>query len=341
MIRFGLRLAVAGGREAITRLVMIAAAVALGVGLLLTTLAGINAVNAQEVRYTWLNTSAALPPGQSTPARAGAPSPDPLWWLLRRDYFNGQTIGRVDVAGTGPHSPVPPGIPRLPGPGEFYASPALSKLLASTPAARLGDRFPGHQIGTIGDAALPAPNALIIVVGHTPDQLSHAGAQEVTSIGACNGCGVGRGAAGLDLILSVVAGALLFPVLIFIGTATRLSATRREQRFAAMRLIGATPRQISVIAAVESTAAAVAGTAVGFGLFLLFRHPVAAIPFTGDPFFVSDLSLNLADVLLVALGVPAGAAVAARMALRRVRISPLGVVRRVTPRAPRAYRLIP
>jgi hypothetical protein len=47
------------------------------------------------------------------------------------------------------------------------------------------------------------------------------------------------------------------------------------------------------------------------------------------------------DVLLVALGVPAGAAVAAQISLHRVRISPLGVTRRVTPRAPRAYRLIP
>ena len=46
---------------------------------------------------------------------------------------------------------------------------------------------------------------------------------------------------GIDLILSVVALALLLPVLIFIATATRLSAARREQRFAAMRLVGATP----------------------------------------------------------------------------------------------------
>src|SRR2546429_1785630 len=108
-----------------------------------------------------------------------------------------------------------------------------------------------------------------------------------------------------------------------------------------MRLIGAAPGQISVIAAVESTAAAVAGTAVGFGLFLLFRHPVAAIPFTGDPFFVSDLSLGIADVLLVALGVPAGAAVAARIALRRGRVFPPRGGRPGTPRPPPAGRVVP
>jgi hypothetical protein len=108
-----------------------------------------------------------------------------------------------------------------------------------------------------------------------------------------------------------------------------------------MRLAGAAPRQVSVISAVESTAAAVAGAAAGFGLFYLLRAPAAAIPFTGLPFFPGDLSLSPADILLVAVGVPVAAAVAARLALRRVHISPLGVSRRVTQRPPSAYRVIP
>jgi hypothetical protein len=108
-----------------------------------------------------------------------------------------------------------------------------------------------------------------------------------------------------------------------------------------MRLVGATPRQVSVISTVESAVAAVAGVGVGFALFYALRPALAAIPFTGDPFFSSDLSLNLPDVLLVALGIPIAAAAAARIALRRVNISPLGVSRRVTPRPPRAWRVIP
>jgi hypothetical protein len=278
MIRLGLRLALASGEETAIRLGIIAAAVALGVGLLLGALAGTNAVGAQNARYAWLNTG-----HPSTMASAGAgtdPSvADPAWWLLRSDYFRGQTIGRVDVAATGSRAPVPPGIPRLPGPGEFYASPTLSRLLRATPAAELGDRFPGREIGTIGSSALPAPDSLLVIVGHTPETLSRSpGAKRITSImttdpSQCDGCNVGLGALGITVMLSVVAVALLFPVLMFIGTATRLAATRREQRFAAMRLVGATPRQTTVISAVESTVAAVAGTAAGFGLyFLLAPH---------------------------------------------------------------------
>jgi FtsX-like permease family len=336
MIRFAVRLSLSGGREAAARLVIIASAVALGVGLLLTAVAGMNAVGAQNQRYAWLNTAVA-------PA---TPSGDGMLWLIRGDYFHGRPIGRVEVAALGPDAPVPPGIPRLPGPGEYYVSPALGELLRTTPAAELGDRFPGHEIGTIGRSALPSPDSLIVVIGRTPADLERLGGNRVTQImtttpSGCDRCYIGFNANAMAVTLSVVAASLLFPVLIFIGTATRLAATRREQRFAAMRLIGATPRQISLLSAVESTLAAVIGTAAGFGLFCALRPALAAIPFTGEPFYAADLSLTALNVLLVALGIPAGAVVAAWLALRRVQISPLGVARRVTPRPPRAWRVIP
>ncbi len=139
----------------------------------------------------------------------------------------------------------------------------------------------------------------------------------------------------------MVAAALLFPVLIFIGAATRLSAARREQRFAAMRLVGATPRQVSVISAVESAVAAVVGVAAGFGLFFLLRPVLAAVPFTGAPFFTSDLSLSAWTSWSSRSASRSRPRSRRGLALRRVQISPLGVTRRVTPRAPRAWRLIP
>jgi len=51
MIRFGLRLALAGGREALARLLTIAAAVAVGVGLLLATVGALHGVTAQADRW--------------------------------------------------------------------------------------------------------------------------------------------------------------------------------------------------------------------------------------------------------------------------------------------------
>jgi hypothetical protein len=351
VIPLGLRLAVSGGREAVVRLIVLAIAVGIGVGLLLTAVCAVNAVNTQNDRYAWLDTGTSNPAQTGSGGRHGGPAA-PLWALITTDEFNGQTIYRADVAATGPASPVPPGIPRDPGPGQYYISPALSALLRSAPADELADRYPGHQAGLIGQAGLPSPDSLVIVVGRSAAQMSHLpGAAKVTTLNTTppSGCGNhatcvirgGLGPSGVDLVLSVVALALLLPVLIFIGTATRLSAARREQRFAAMRLGGATPRQVSLIAAAESAAAAAAGVAIGFGLFFLLRIPLAAIPFTGQPFFPAELSLSLPDTLAVALGVPAASAVAARLALRRVNISPLGVARRVTPAPPRARRVLP
>jgi hypothetical protein len=348
VIRLGLRLAVSGGREAVTRLVIVAVAVGIGVGLLLAAVSAVNAVNTQNDRYAWLDTGASNPSQPGSGGRHGGPAA-PLRVLITTDEFDGQTISRADVAATGPASPVPPGIPRDPGPGQYYISPALSALLRNAPAAELADRYPGHQAGLIGQAGLPSPGSLVIVVGRSAAQMAHLpAAAEVTSFNTTppgSNAGVNRGdglgAKGLDLVLSVVALALLLPVLIFIGTATRLSAARREQRFAAMRLVGATPRQISLIAAVESTVATAAGVAIGFGLFFALRVPLAAIPLTGQPFFPAEMSLSLPDILAVAVGVPAAAAVVARLALRRVNISPLGVTRRVTPTPPRAWRVLP
>src|SRR6266699_2649257 len=116
MIRLAVRLTLNGGREAVTRLVITAAAVALGVGLLLAALAASNAINAQSLRGGWLDNTGR--PDLSVSAAAGA---DQEWWLFSQDDYGGREIDRVNVAALGPHSPVPPGIARLPGPGQYYA----------------------------------------------------------------------------------------------------------------------------------------------------------------------------------------------------------------------------
>src|SRR5262249_19007667 len=236
--------------EAITRLVVLTVAVGLGVGLLLTAVAATNAVTTWNNRHDWFWTGTAwVLPGPATGVA-------PLWWHPSDDLFDGQEINRFDVAPTGTSSPVPPGIPRDPGPGQYYASPALAALLRSTPANQLADRYPGHLVGTIGEAALPSPNSLVLIVGRTPAQLAHranrgGGAPLPATVRGSPGSagwGVtrqgffspppkgGAAASAPDLILPAVALPILAPVLIFIAPAPRLWAARREERFAAMRL---------------------------------------------------------------------------------------------------------
>ena len=339
MIRLGLRLTMGSGREALLRVLVTAAAVALGVGLLLAAMAGINGLHAQSDRGAWLN-SAVQPTPPNSPASG-------LWWEPSTDTFGGQLIDRIDVAAAGPGAPIPPGVSRLPGPGQYVASPELVSLLRSQPAEALRDRYPGRLVGTISSAGLPSPNSLIIVIGHSVGQLStQPAAIEIGAIhhdlANCYACQsvVGSGPV-LEFILVGGAVALVLPVLILIATASRLSAVRREERFASMRLIGATPHQISTISAVEAVIAALAGVVLGFGLFFTVRPLLYHVPFTGAPLAHGDLSLQAVDILIAVVGVPIAAIVSARLALRRVQISPLGVTRRVRKRPPGIARIVP
>ena len=89
-----------------------------------------------------------------------------------------------------------PAITRLPGSGQYYASPALAALLRTVPAGELGDRFPGRLAGTIGQRALTGPDELVIYVGRTPSQLAALPATTLVHTIAA-----GTGPAGLVALL--------------------------------------------------------------------------------------------------------------------------------------------
>ena len=91
MIPLGLRLAISG-REAITRMIVLAVAVGLGVGLLLTAVAATNAVTAWNSRHAWFWTgTSSVPAGPATGVT-------PLWWHPSGDIFDSQQVSRFDVA---------------------------------------------------------------------------------------------------------------------------------------------------------------------------------------------------------------------------------------------------
>ncbi len=348
MLRLGLQLTLRSGREALVRLVITAAAVAIGVALLLGVLAEFHAFQANANQACWSCTTGA---SVSSPL----PSRGELW-NDSVDFYQGQTITRLDVAPLGPGAPVPPGITRLPAPGEYYASPALAALLKTVPADELGDRFPGHLIGTIGDAALNGANDLVIYIGYTPAALSAAAAP----VPAKHALATPAPVPGTTWVTSIVTApsqevftpffryafgvgvlAVLFPILVLISTATRLAADRREERFAALRLVGGTPADIRVIASVESVVSAFCGAILGVVIFLLIRPALAGAALIGTRYFESQLTPTVWGYLAMLAGVPAAAAVAALFSLRRVQVSPLGVSRRATPKPPTFWRLVP
>ena len=279
-----------------------------------------------------------LHPGRGVPATL--PAHGELW-NNSVDFYQGQTISRLDVAALGPNAPVPPGITHLPPAGDYYASPALAALLRTVPADQLGARFPGKMIGTIGQAGLDR--------ARRPGHLHRAHARSAQQRSpAPSGSGRSTAAPGQEVFspffryaFGIGVLAVVFPMLVLISTATRLAADRREERFAALRLVGGTPGDIRIVASVEAMISAFLGAVLGTAIFLLVRSALAGAALVGTQYFESDLTPTAAGYVAMLVGVPVAAAIAALVALRRVQISPLGVTRRATPKPPTFWRLIP
>jgi hypothetical protein len=330
MFRLGLRLTLRSGREALVRLAVTTAAVAVGVALLLGVLAEFHAFQVQSNQRCWACTS-------GNPVPSTLPASGELW-NNSVDFYQGQTLTRLDVAALGADAPVLPGVSRLPAAGQYYASPALAALLRTVPADELGDRFPGTMIGTIGAAGLTGPGQLAVYIGYTPTALNAIdGTTWVTSIATAPAPEVFtpffRYAFGVGLL------AVLFPMLVLISTATRLAASRREERFAALRLVGGTPADIRMIAAVEAAVSAFFGAVLGTAIWLLVQPLVAGGALIGTRYFSSTVTPAAWEYGAIIVGVPAIALAAALISLRRVQISPLGVSRRATPKRPTIWRL--
>lgn len=334
MYRLGLHLSLRSGREPFVRLLVTAVAVAIGVAIMLAVLADFHAFQTTNHRPSWEST-------QGQPAgRDYASATQSELWNYSNDIYQGQTIERLDVAGLGTGAPVPPGISTLPASGQYYASPALAALIRSVPADELGDRFPGRLAGTIGQQALTGPTELVVYVGYAPAKLAGLPATTVVDqIATASGQQIWSHYFRDAFIVAALA--FLFPILILVGTATRLAAARREERYAALRLAGATMDQVGVISSVDAVVSALLGTIVGIALFRLLQPALASTAITSARYFADEVTPTTAGYLVVLIGVPAASAVSSLVSLQRVRISPLGVSRRVTPPAPSPWRIAP
>ena len=235
MLRLGLRLTLHSGREALVRLLITAAAVAVGVALLLGVLAEFHAFQSNANKACWSCTPGRSRAGHAAGARRAVeqqrgllPGPDDQPARRRRARPGRAGAARRHAAARAAAT--------------YYASPALAALLAAVPAGQLGDRFPGTLVGTIGQAgAAPAPSDLVIYIGYTPAHAQQRPRHPVGHLDLHR-----RRAAGVHPVLqgtrsTSACSRVLFPMLVLISTATRLAADRREERFAALRLVGGTP----------------------------------------------------------------------------------------------------
>lgn len=317
-----LRLLRLGGRRAATSAALVGIGIAIGTALLAVALGAVHGWDAREDRAGWRS--------EDVVAAAGTPVA-----LVRTsvDSAAGQVVHRVDVAAVVPDAPAPPGLLRMPAPGEVWLSPALGALARDLPPDELADRFPA-PVGIIGDDGLTGPGELVVVVGHAPAEIPDAVPV------------AGFDAATSDLLmiyrqLTYVAAALLvFPVASLLGASARLTAARRAERLATLRLLGASTGQVTVAAVAEVTLVAVAAATAGVALQWTIAPGLAVIELGGSAWFAADLRPGPATATGIVAGVSVLAMLSALGGMREVVIGPLGVARRQRAGSARFLRLL-
>ena len=133
---------------------------------------------------------------------------------------------------------------------------------------------------------------------------------------------------------------LLLPVLAFLAQCTRIGALHRERRLAALRLAGATPRQVRRITALETGTVSGLGALAGLAGFVALRAVLGAAQHGRKVLtWPTDVPLPWGWIAVVVAGVPLLAALGARLSLRRVEVDPMGLVRRGRRHPPRPGRV--
>jgi len=320
LVGLGIRLAVGGGRAAVIRLALMSFGFAVGMTMLFGALSVSPALRVYDER-----TNAQY--GVAGAAHGHGSDVTLRWWIDTR--FKGRPVTAVAVEPVG-DAPLPPGLTRFPGPGEVFVSPALGSVLRGSEGPLLQPRIPGRIVGTIAQPGLLEPNELVAYLGASPELgLRHGWAEAVRSFSPRRSSGGPVDATAIVLLCTAVT-AVLLPIGLFVLTATRLSASTREARFAAVRLAGATQRQVRLLAAAESGIAALVAAVVGVPMFILARPVGVAIlsRVAGHGFFPSDFSPAIPAAVVVDIAVPVFAVGVAVLSMRRVVVSPLGIARR-------------
>lgn len=328
-----------GSRRDLSTQLLAVLAFAVATCLLLLTLAVDRGFTARTDRQAWTVPVRAVPTATATAVAS-----------TRTDFYARRPITVVTLGALSTAPPVPPGLPSFPAPGELWLSPALAGLLRADPAG-LDGRWPGRTAGTVGDQGLATPDQLMAVIGDKPASRSlttpmvHDAVRPQSASGPVPVVGfavhAGPLADPLYRDLSLVASALLVvPLLVLMGAAARLGLSRRDQRLAALRLVGGSSGQLVAVVAAEAGASALLGAAAGVLPYAALLPLARRMPFGGGTWFPSDLWVGGRVLSALLLAVTLGGIVSAVSTLRRVVVSPLGVTQRHAPRARQLWRVL-
>lgn len=324
LLALGVRLSWGAGRAGRVRVGLMALGSAVAAFVVLTSVALTGMADRQQQREV------SIAPRQDNTATS-------LRGAVIADGWNGRELRRVVLAVTGPEAPIPPGLDRVPQPGEVALSPALDRLARSEPL--MAQRFPQQRVAIVDDDGLVEPGQLLAYVGVrenqlTPEAAGIAGFGDPMAAGNLDPRAART--VGLLIVLTLVA-----PVVVFMVTCARLSATARSQRLAALRLMGLSPGRTHTVNAAETGIVSVAGGIVGLLLWQLWRRLASSVTVGSFGWYSTDLRLGPAPIILTLAGLVAVAVAVGVAGGRAAVVAPLRVRRERSIRRVSGWRALP
>lgn len=330
------------GRQSFARLGLTTVAVALGIVMVCYFTAGVNGLTGRASGLA-INTAAyQAARGVAEQKPIAGVEPLKVGGTRRGDAskWRGQYIQSYSMYGTAKS----PQFAKLktPRPGEYYLSKALADAVAEYPEDNILARFGKNTkyLGVIPSEYTASPDALMIVRGASAEEVAESDAftksqgqpSYFANVYRTDANGL-KSDAKIDPVAVIVFGVggtiLLFPIVIFVSVATQLGAAQREKRYAALRLIGATKRQVGRVLMLESLLASVVGVIIGLGAFWLLQAPLQDFKMDNMRFNPSDLAITGTQYALI-IGLTLGLTMFVNWRrMRRAQISPLGVSRSV------------
>ncbi|WP_284883534.1 ABC transporter permease, partial [Actinotignum timonense] len=243
------------------RLALITGAVAFGTVLLLAFAAFTHAT-LDRTAESWEDTLHDAPYASDLPAAAASshikmyrPGIDDL------AVIGGAQVEVVYVDAAGVSDPAQLHGITWPGRGEYLLSRGARTLLETSANPAVAHRFGRVDRGTLPQELTNGPDDLLAVVGTDLSEVEDA--RSLASFEPA-------GSSGSDpnfILLLIGLVVLLFPVLFLISISAALGSAQREQRYATLRLVGATRRQVRGILILEALVGAAAGYVLGAALF--------------------------------------------------------------------------
>ena len=222
-----------------------------------------------------------------------------------------------------------PGIPQIEASGTVLASAAVQARLEDDWTGEIEGWVGDRPVRTLPDAALAYPRELVVV------EFTDIVALEAAKISHFQPIPVKKSHAPDTSIVIVGLLVLVLPSIALARAGAAVHLNARSRRYGLLRVLGAPPRRLAVLIALDIAAPVLAGALLGSVIYAASMSSLNTFTLAGNSYWASDLVLPIAFALALSLVVVMVGLLSAIRMITRAGRDPVGTLRKE--RKPTSY----